>query len=301
MILKRWIDKPRYVTGGIRNSSSWVWGLLDTVKNMSASKSQNEKELVEVSRSEIHRKLRAAEEEKKEMQCFGFRRRWSNTKTVHTELIIGDDFQRKAEAKIENEEVSGCQEKKHKKLKKGQDTGEASSEDSVSSVNTIQSDSLCRDVGRRKRQRTELKEIDGREKQEHQKENKTTETEDDEKKRGKDLEHQICVITWNVNKSSAQYDFLCDMAQCQANVVMFQETPNWQADGTAEELGWTLLKEQKDGKAAIAVRRQNVSLLRHPRRSTKVGSCGSGKYPVSVDVLATHLGVVRPWKSITRR
>ena len=38
----------------------------------------------------------------------------------------------------------------------------------------------------------------------------------------------MCVITWNVNKSSAQYDFLCDMAQCQANVVMFQETQNWQ-------------------------------------------------------------------------
>ena len=110
MILKRWIDKPRYVTGGIGHSSSWVWGLLDTIMNMAASKSQNEEELVEVSRNETHRKLRAAEEEKKEMQCFNFRRRWSKTKKVHTELIIGDDFQRKAEAKIENDEVSGQKE-----------------------------------------------------------------------------------------------------------------------------------------------------------------------------------------------
>ena len=61
------------------------------------------------------------------------------------------------------------------------------------------------------------------------------------------------MINWNVNKSSAQYDFLRDMAQCQANVVMFQETQNWQEDGTAEELGWTLLKEKREGKAATAV------------------------------------------------
>ena len=84
-----------------------------------------------------------------------------------------------------------------------------------------------------------------------------------------DLDHEICVITWNVNKSSAQHDFLCDMAQGQANVLMFQETENWQPDGTAEELRWTLLKEQKKGKAAIAVRREDMSLLRHSRRSTR--------------------------------
>ena len=47
---------------------------------------------------------------------------------------------------------------------------------------------------------------------------------------------------------------LNDVAQCQANVVMFQETQNWQDDGTAEELVWTVLKEEKDGKAAIAVK-----------------------------------------------
>ena len=65
----------------------------------------------------------------------------------------------------------------------------------------------------------------------------------------KGLEEEICVVTCNVNKSSAQYAFLRGMAQCQANVVMFQETENWQEDGMAEELGWALLKE---GKTAIA-------------------------------------------------
>ena len=68
-----------------------------------------------------------------------------------------------------------------------------------------------------------MKETDGREK-EHQKENKMTEekTDDDDGRRGKDVEHEICVITWNVNKSSEQYDFPGDVAQCQANVVVFQ-------------------------------------------------------------------------------
>ena len=50
---------------------------------------------------------------------------------------------------------------------------------------------------------------------------------------------------------------------------MFMETQNWQDDGTAEELGWTLLKERKDGKAAIAVKKRNSNLLRYCRRSTR--------------------------------
>ena len=76
----------------------------------------------------------------------------------------------------------------------------------------------------------------GRKTQEHQKEERT----DEEKtERGKEMEHEICVVTWNVNKSSAQYDFLCDVAQNQAKVVMCQGTQNWQDDGTAEKLGWT--------------------------------------------------------------
>ena len=69
-----------------------------------------------------------------------------------------------------------------------------------------------------------MKEVDGRERQEHPKKNMTIDekTDEDAKERGKDLEHEICVTTWTVNKSSAQYDLLCDMAQCQANVVMFK-------------------------------------------------------------------------------
>ena len=41
---------------------------------------------------------------------------------------------------------------------------------------------------------------------------------EDTKERRKDTEQEICVISWNVNKSTAQYDSLCH-----ANVVMFQE------------------------------------------------------------------------------
>ena len=84
----------------------------------------------------------------------------------HILKIIFDDFQRKAEAKIGNEEDSG--------QKGGQDTDEAAVKDSDPSVNLIRFDSLCQDVGRRKRQRTDLKEIDGTVNQEHQKEHKIT-------------------------------------------------------------------------------------------------------------------------------
>ena len=71
----------------------------------------------------------------------------------------------------------------------------------------------------------------------------------------------MCLITWIANKSSAQYDLLRDMAQCQADVMMFQETQNWPEDGTAQEFGWTLLKETKEGKAAIAVKKKNTNFL----------------------------------------
>ena len=68
-------------------------------------------------------------------------------------------------------------------------------------------------------------------------------TDQDQKQRGRDTDHDVCVISWNVNKSSAQDDFLCDVARCQAGVVMFQETQKWQPDSTTEELEWTVLKE----------------------------------------------------------
>ena len=106
----------------------------------------------------------------------------------------------------------------------------------------------------------------GRKTQGPQKEERT----DEEKtERGKDIEHEICVVTRNVNKSSAQYDFSWDMAQNQAKVVMCQGTQNSQDDGTAEKLGWTVLIEENDGKAAIAVKRRNLNLLRDSRKSTR--------------------------------
>ena len=132
--------------------------------------------------------------------------------------------------------------------------------------------------------------IDRRRRLEHLEEEKmiTDKTDEDTKVRRKDLEQEMCVTTWNVNKSSAQDDFLRDMAQCQANVVMSQETQNWQEDGPTEELGWTLLKE-KEGKAAIAVKKKNSNLLRYLSQKHKMDTCCSWMYPLSLDVLATHL------------
>ena len=152
--------------------------------------------------------------------------------------------------------MADCQEKTKAEDRHAAD--EDPLKDSDSSVSLISEDSECQFVVRRKRQRTDGMKIDGRRRQEHQKENKifTHKTDEDTKGRQKGLEKEICVITWNVHKSLAQYDFLRNMAQCQANVVMFQETQNWHEDGTAEELGWTLPKE---GKTAIAVRKKNSS------------------------------------------
>ena len=118
----------------------------------------------------------------------------------------------------------------------------------------------------------------------------TKETDEDKNERGKDLEHEICVITWNVSKSSAQHDLLRDMAQCQAHVVMFQKTLIWQDDGTGEEMRWTLLKDKKEGKAASAVKKQEYESFETFSQKYKMGTCCSGKYPVSIDVLAAHVG-----------
>ena len=74
--------------------------------------------------------------------------------------------------------------------------------------------------------------------------------------------------SWNVNKSSARYDFLRDVAQRQVDVAMFQENQNWHEDGAAAEVAWRLLQVEKEGKAAIAVRK-NMNLLKHSRRSAK--------------------------------
>ena len=122
---------------------------------------------------------------------------------------------------------------------------------------------------KRKRQRTDLKKTDERQGDAYAKKYKKTEgkTGDNEGEDGKDGEdsiHEICVITWNV-----QCDFLSGVVQGQANVAMFQESQNWHPDGAAEELGRTLLQEQKEGKAAIAVKRQNMGLMRHVRHAKR--------------------------------
>ena len=116
-------------------------------------------------------------------------------------------------------------------------------------------------------------------------EGKMGDDEGEDGKDGEDSKHEICVITWNVNISSARYDFLSGVAQNQANVVVFQGTKNWHSDGAAEDLGWTLLKEQKEGKAETAIKRQNMSLMRHSCRSKRWVLVVLG----SILFLSTHL------------
>ena len=55
------------------------------------------------------------------------------------------------------------------------------------------------------------------------------------------------------------------MAQCQCDVPIFQEIQKWQED----EVGWSFSQGENVGKAAIAVRRNNMSLWRHRRTSTR--------------------------------
>ena len=79
-------------------------------------------------------------------------------KRKNAELIFGDDFRKKAESIIENEEDPGQQEPGWLMVRKrgrtnteqGQDTDEASLKDSDSSVYLIRCVSLCQGVGRRK-------------------------------------------------------------------------------------------------------------------------------------------------------
>ena len=66
---------------------------------------------------------------------------------------------------------------------------------------------------------------------------------------------EICVLSWNINKSSAPYDFLCDVAQYQVNVAMFQAAQNWRDDGCAEEAGWFLQQAKQEGNAANTVKK----------------------------------------------
>ena len=69
------------------------------------------------------------------------------------------------------------------------------------------------------------------------------------------------------------------MAQCQANVVICQETQNWQPHGTAEELEWILLKEQKESKAANCGQKTKHEPSEKFPQKHKMGSCRTGEYP----------------------
>ena len=194
-----------------------------------------------------------------------------------TKLNVDDAFQKKADTKIESEKNSGQKEpewqivrRRRRAMSEGKHvTDDESLKDSDSPGSFNGEDSLFF-VDRRKRRRTDEMKIDGREAQEHKRDKIIAhKTDEDKKERREDLEQEICVITWNVHESSAQYDFLRDMAQCQANVVIFQETQKWQTDGTADGLGWTLLKEKKEGKAATAVKMRKSNFMRHCRKSTR--------------------------------
>ena len=56
----------------------------------------------------------------------------------------------------------------------------------------------------------------------------------DERHEDKDDTEEVCVLTRNINKSSALYDILHDVPQCQAIAAMFQETQNWSHDGCSD-------------------------------------------------------------------
>ena len=139
------------------------------------------------------------------------------------------------------------------------------------SVNLICKDSLSQGDGRRTRQRTDWKKMHGRELQEHQKQNKLiTDKTDEDKKQGA---RNMCDYMERKQNSSAQC--VGDMAQCHANVLMYQQSQNWLEDGTADELGWTLLKERKEGMAAIAVKMKEFKPSKTFSQKHKTGTCCS--------------------------
>ena len=72
----------------------------------------------------------------------------------------------------------------------------------------------------------------------------------------KDINHEIRVSSWNINKSSARYDFLRDVAQLQVDVAMFQETQNWYEDGAVAVVGWSLFHLEKERKQLPQERRR---------------------------------------------
>ena len=212
-------------------------------------------------------------------------------------MIFGDDFQSKDEAKIGDLEGSGQQEPDWQTIRRrgsirteqGQSIDEVSLRDSdSSSVNITFFDSLCRSVGRRKRQRMmDLNKTDRRERHEHTEEDKKTEggTEHDEGKGGNDLEHDICVITWSVNKSSAQFDF----SVAQVNVVMFQETQKLATRWHGGSLGMDFAERTEGWQVSNCCQKKEHEPSETFSQKYKMSSYGSGKYLISVDVFVTHL------------
>ena len=170
--LKAWIDKPRgllLVEEDLPHRGGRVcWTPLRTWPR---GDPKVKEDLVEASRSEDHQKVEAAEEVKmkmhaayevvkKERLCFSIARMWwSKAKNAETKLIIDDDFQRKAEAKIDNEKNSGQKDtewqtvgrKRRTKAEGRHAIDEDSLKHSDSSVNLICENSMCQIVGRRKR------------------------------------------------------------------------------------------------------------------------------------------------------
>ena len=125
-------------------------------------------------------------------------RRWGRTKNAEVGSILGEKFQ------SDGEECSECE----------------SSEDSKHREIHV---ACCQE---KNRQRKTVEGADRREMEEHKKnsERSTVQTDEDKDEEGTDCEHETCVISWNVNKSFAHYDFFRDMVQRQADVAMFQET-----------------------------------------------------------------------------
>ena len=88
-----------------------------------------------------------------------------------------------------------------------------------------------------------MKKTNGRkveEQRKHHGKRSTMNTDKDREYADKVIEHEICASSGNTKKSSPRYDILCDVAQCQVDVAMFQETQNWHhEDAAAAEVGWS--------------------------------------------------------------
>ena len=243
--------------------------------------------MVEPSQSEDDRKMKATEEiekenageeVKKEKHCSSIVRRWwSNAKNKGENLNLDDDFfHRKTDAKIDNAKNSGETESEWQIVRSRRKTkdddrhavNEVSLKEHDSSVSLISEDSECQFVVRTKRQRTDGMKIDARRRQEHQKENKIVTHKNDEDTKGRQKAWRKRYV-WSLGTSTNHQH---SMTFCVTWLIVrpmslcFRRPHNWHEDGTAEELGWNLMKE---GKTAIAVRKKNSRFLQYRCRNTR--------------------------------